>query len=291
MNVSGSPRRMAVAAAAMLAVTALLFSAGCVAGVRVNPAEGRGGISVPVVGQAGANTPSQPAKQVLERTVEKLLSLKSYRYRGTTELIIQGQPDLNNTATFDTTLVQNDSGGLDGHMVVDAEGGGSYETYSYDGIEYTRMEGEGWYRVNRGSSESGYGMVSQGARRIIAEFADLAEDVRCEGETAEDYSLSLRMGDRYCRGAAEIAGTGHSRGTSAPKDTTMTICVDKKTMCMKSATMKDSGGGSNGIPSVTTITKGTYSEFNEPVDITPPPEAQSAPFKDPEDAPSTQQYQ
>jgi len=164
--------RAAVAVAAALAAFSLLFAAGCAVdeGLKLTPA------------------------LVLARSVEELLSLKSYRYSGTTSLDIAGRPELDNKAA------SNGGGALDGHMVVDSPGG-SYETYTRDGVRYTRVEGSDWYRV-----EGDPGMVSANARRVIARFADLVDNCALESQTAHDYTISFSMGEKYRLGASAIVG-------------------------------------------------------------------------------------
>jgi hypothetical protein len=193
---------------------------------------------------------------------------------------ISGKDALNSMSEFDTVLEQNGQGGMDGHMVVTSNSGaGSYETYSYRGTEYTRIEGGDWYRVEKGTG--GYGMVSSEARRIIAEFANLAEDVRFEGETDSEYIISMVMGQNYFEGTAEIGGTDpNNPGSNGIKDITMIITVDKKSFNMTGISMTDSTPASADTPGITIVTEGTYSEFNEPVDLEPPPEALNAPLLD-----------
>lgn len=247
---------------------------------------------IPLAGcsiDGGASAQVKPtAQNVLGRAIDDFVSWKSYRYSGTSRLTVSGDARLTNVGRFDIHLEKNGAGAMDGHMVVDSEGGGSYETYSCRGTEYTRLEGQDWYRVDRGSVDDGYGMVSAEARRIIEDFARLVEDVRFGPETADAYTVSFVMGQKYRSGAAAIAGHG-SPGTS--KDITMTLTVDRKTMRMTGVVMEDANGAPESGRTVSITTRGNYSEINGPVDITPPAEALSAPMVNPEEAPPTQQYQ
>jgi hypothetical protein len=238
---------------------------------------------------AAARTPSE----VLAEAVDNLLALDTYRYGGTSEMTVGGDSRLDSMARFETVLVSADNGALDGHMTVSSPGY-SYDTYSYKGYEYTLVKGSGWTRLDRGSGDPGYGMVSAGARDIIRHFANLVEDVKLVGETAEDYTVSMKMGSRYQAGAAAIAGGGAQ--VSAPsspgeRDTRMVIVVSKKGMRMKSVYMSDERAPSGSAPAVRIVTKGTYSGFNEPADIKPPAEALSAPETGAQAAPPTQQPQ
>jgi hypothetical protein len=233
----------------------------------------------------GGGVAGPSARQVLQRGVDNLMSARSYRYTGTSELDFEGRPELNNKSRFEVDLEINDAGALDGHMVVDSKAkGGSYETYTCQGSEYTSVEGGDWTRADRGGSGGGYGMVSADARAVIARFADLAEDVRFAGTSPDSYVVALRMGDRYSRGAAAIAGTGLPGGTVSPgpgagkgKNTTMTLTVSRKTFRFTAVVMKDTTTGDPRIGDMTMVTRGTYSRFDKPVDITPPPEALAAP--------------
>ncbi|MEW6555458.1 MAG: DUF6612 family protein [Actinomycetota bacterium] len=240
---------------------------------------------LPGCGNAGWETSKQAletadmtAEEVLERSVEQFMSLKSYRYRGTVTMTVEGNEALNSESEFDTLLQQNDQGGMDGHMVVTSrEGSGSYETYTYRGTDYTRLEGGDWYRVEGGAGSSG--LVSLDARRIIAEFASLVEDVEFAGETDSEYVISMVMGPAYFEGAAEIVGT-EPAAYNVGGETTMTITVDKETLNMTAATMTQVTEATADTPAISVISVGTYSEFDEPVDVQPPPEALNAPLEE-----------
>jgi hypothetical protein len=246
-----------------------------------------------VVLSAGCSSEAKlSAREVLRRSVENLLALKSYHYGGTSSMTAAGDPRLDNEATFETVLKLNVGGALDGHMVVKSPTY-SYETYSYDGVEYARVKGGAWYRVERGATTPGYGMVSLGSRKIIAQFADLAEDVRLTGETGNTYTVSLVMGEKYHTGAAAIAGTSLQEmgsAASAGRDTDMTLVVGKKDMRIRRVVMTDAKEP-GGVASVTTKTAGNYSDFDAPVDVVPPPEALNAPPVDASEAAPTQQPQ
>lgn len=256
------------------------------------------GLSCAVVAGCGAPAAQVPtARQVLDRAVENLVALDSYRYVGSSRLEIEGMPELTNVAKFDTTLAQNGTGALDGHMVVTASGGGSYETYTVQGVEYTKLEGGNWYRVDRGGSGSGAGMVSADARKIITAFGGLVDEIRLTEVTPDNYVVSMKMGERYANGANAIVNPGGAASShvgldaSSGKDTTMSLTVDRETFRLKRVVMSDTSEGVSGVGPVTIITDGEYSAQNEPVDITPPPEALNSPFVDPGEAAPTQQYQ
>ena len=232
-------------------------------------------------------------QQVLQRSVDSLLALKSYLYGGTSRLTVAGDKRLDSKATFTTALQLNESGGLDGHMVVKSPGY-SYETFAYRGSEYTRVKGGDWYRVDRSSSDKGYGMVSAEARRIIARFADLAEDVRFAGETGSEYQVSLVMGDRYRQGAAAIAGSAAQSSAPAASNgggAKRTLVIDKNSMRIKRVVMNDARAASSKAPAVTFLTDATYSAYDSPVDIVPPQEALDAPAVSSENAYPVQQPQ
>ena len=58
------------------------------------------------------------------------------------------------------------------------------------------------------------------------------------------------------------------------------ITIDKKSLNMTGVLMTDSTPSSADTPGITIVTEDTYSEFNEPVDLEPPPDALNAPFLD-----------
>ena len=229
------------------------------------------------------------AKQVLERSVANLLALKCYRYRGTSSMRVAADARLDNDASFDTMLVQNGEGGLDGHMVVKSPGY-SYETYSYGGTEYTRVSGSGLTHTVRGS---GYGMVSTGARRVVAEFAALVDDIKMEAETARDFTISMVMGEKYRLGAVAISAAVNLSGQSAGGSsggTRMTLVVGKDDLRIKSVIMSVTLCTAGTTPDVTITTRGIYSDFNRPAGIEPPPAALNSPEVSAGSAPAIRQF-
>jgi len=228
------------------------------------------------------------ARQVLARAVDNLVSLQSYRYRGTSTMTAAGDARLDSKASFDTVLQQNRSGGLDGHMVVKSSGY-SYETYSWSGTEYTRVEGAGWTRAAKGEAEPGYGMVSTDARQIITRFADLVEGVKFTGRAPGYWTVAMTMGEKYRSGAAAIAGAPAASG--AGRNTEMTLTISKKDFTMRTVVMKDASEASGSAPAITIVTRGTYSAFNDPTDLRPPAAAFEAPLVSAQEAPPTQQPQ
>lgn len=252
---------------AMVMLTAIILASGCGEQVREDAPE---------------PTEELTAQQVLERTIDDFISLDSYRYRGTSRMTIPGNEDLDSESRFDTVLQKNEQGAMDGHMTVTSEQtGGSYETYSWRGTEYTRPEGGEWYRVDRSDEGEGYGMVTLDARRVIAEFAELVEDVKLEEETDSEYVISMVMGEGYFRGAGLIADGGQDgSGSGGNAEITMTLTVDKRTLRMLRASMISIAPATANASAVTVVTRSTYSEFNEPMDVEPPPEALNAPYWD-----------
>jgi hypothetical protein len=226
--------------------------------------------------QAAAPATSADGKtavQVLGLAVKNMLAWKSYRYSGISRLTVGTNTALSNQNSFDTVLVQNDQGGLDGHMVVP----GSYESYTWRGNTYTRPAGKGWEK--KPGKGDGHGMVSRQARQVIARFAELCEQVKFEKVTADAYVVSLVMGPRYYAGAEKIfyprgrtAHQGHPANFSKLK-TAMTLTIDRKTLCMVKVLMVDAKAERSVGGWITTTTIGTYTDFYIPFVITPPPEA------------------
>lgn len=225
---------------------------------------------------SGTTPEGKTAVQVLGLAVKNMLAWKSYRYSGISRLTVGTNTSLSNQGTFDTILVQNSQGGLDGHMVVP----GSYETYTWQGNDYTRQAGKSWEK-KPGKGE-GHGMVSRKARQVIARFAELCEQVKFEKVTADAFVISLVMGRRYYEGAEKtFYPAGRSAHQGQPADfskmkTTMTLTIDRKTLCMVKVVMVDAKNAPAVGGWITTTTIAAYSDFGKHFDITPPPEALQA---------------
>lgn len=216
------------------------------------------------------------AVEVLDLAVKNMLAWKSYRYSGIARLTVGTNTSLSNQNSFNTVLVQNGQGGLDGHMVVP----GSYESYTWRGNDYTRPAGKGWEK--KPGKGAGHGMVSRQARQVIARFAALCEQIKFEKVTADAYVVSLVMGRRYYEGAEKIFyPRGRASHQGHPADfsklrTAMTLTIDRKTLCMVKVLMVDAKAEPSVGGWITTTTIGAYTDFNKPFDITPPPEALQA---------------
>lgn len=236
-------------------------------------------IALTAVSGCATNTAANlSAQQVLERSVADMLSWKSYRYKGTSELIVATNAQLNNKSNFTTDLVRNEKGALDGHMVVDAPGY-SYETYTRDGMEYTRVKDGAWEK--RELPGAGPGMVSADSRRIIAAFGDLVDDIKLDGEGSGDLKLSFVMGDKYKKGAAAIVGSAEGTGNNPVPGLAMeaadwnailmTLTLERDTLRVTGVWTKSSSPATEKTPAVSTVTEGTFTRINEPVDIEPVP--------------------
>ncbi len=237
-------------------------------------------------GNSAGDKPDITARKALAVSIEKFMKWKSYRYKGTSALTISGRPELSNSAAFDTRLQVNDEGAVDGHMVVESGSpDGSYEAYTHKRISYRKLKGGEWSRNSRSARIYGSGMVSLTARKIIAAFADLVEDVRFIRVTDDEYVIACTMGEKYEAGARRIAGGRahtHEKGTPGAnnppaKGTVMHITIDRKTMEMKSAWMKASQDTRSEAGIVITITEGAYTEVNKAQDVKPVAEALNAP--------------
>lgn len=237
---------------------------------------------------AGAEARLAP-REVLARAVDDMLGWKSYRYSGSSKLEFEENHALDSESSFDTELAQNGEGALDGHMVVrSASPGGSYETYFFDGVEYTRVEGGSWQRVLK--DEKGAGMVSAQARQLISMFGDVVDDARFEREDDESYALSFSLGEKYMRAAHSLEGSSHAADpASSPASggyldencsITMTLTIRKKTLRMTGVSFTSKSTASSGSPGVTVVTTGTYTAINKPVTINPPYDALNAPLGD-----------
>jgi hypothetical protein len=231
--------------------------------------------------QAAAPATSADGKtavQVLGLAVKNMLAWKSYRYSGISRLTVGTNTALSNQNSFDTVLVQNDQGGLDGHMVVP----GSYESYTWRGNTYTRPAGKGWEK--KPGKGDGHGMVSRQARQVIARFAELCEQVKFEKVTADAYVVSLVMGPRYYAGAEKIfyprgrtAHQGHPANFSKLK-TAMTS-IDGKPLHGQGAD-GDAKQNARGRVDHHDHLREVYG-FQKTFVITPPPEALQARDPDP----------
>ena len=235
-------------------------------------------------GNSAGDNPDMTAQKALAVSIEKFMKWKSYRYRGTSKMTISGRPELSNSGSFDTRLKVNDEGAVDGHMVVESPGG-SYEAYTHKRISYRKLKGGEWSRSSRSAKVHGAAMVSLTARKIIAAFADLVEDVSYVRVTDDEYVIACTMGEKYEAGARRIAGDRtHTHEKGAPgtanppaKGTVMHITIDRKTMEMKRVWMKAGQDTGTDAGTVTTITEGTYTEINRPQDVKPVAEALNAP--------------
>jgi hypothetical protein len=240
-----------------------------------------------------SRSPSYSAREVLGRAIGNMLAWKSYRYTGSSTMLVAGDPRLNSNSSFVTDLVKKPNGALDGHMVVESPGY-SYETYSYNGNEYTQVFGSEWQRVAKGAADPGYGMVTADARKIIASFADLVEDVRIVRQTPGSCEISMVMGEKYRAGAAAIVGSAVATAPSSASGsgaTRMRLIIDRKDFQPTRVWMSQSQELSQGPSRVTIETTGRYSRVNESVDITPPTAALGAPAVTAGQAPATQQPQ
>jgi hypothetical protein len=244
-------------------------SATAAAGAATNAAAG-GAVKI---GAAVPREPGLPAQEALTRGVADFMRWKSWRFRGTSIFTISSMPELSNYGTFDTRLVVTPSGAVDGHMSVQASGGGSYEQYTRGGSGYLKTENGEWTKQPAGG---GGGLVSLAARRVIAAFAELVEDVRYTDYTETEYVIACVMGAKYAAGAARLVGSGaHAHGPA--KKTQVRVTLDRQSCRFTRIWMLDSQTNADVRGVIATETDGSYSEIDGPQAISPPAEALGAP--------------
>ena len=269
-------RKAVTGSLAFLLIAALFAGALLVAGCGSTTAEKSS------TGQTASG--EQSAKALLAATSKKMQSVKTARATGGYKMDTTAGGTQNMQFKYQMEMNVTNSNDPQMHMVT--EGSTQTEMYVTGGYAYVNVPGTGWVKSPSGSSES----MSGTTPAEITKFANNAENLRIISQDAVSYKIGFTVSRKYMEQALKQQQGDTSLGPDVEKLIQQTITgmkmsaiftVNKRSLYTTAVALVVE---MKNMPAQTSAAVGDialnmtlgFSDFNQPVTITLPPEAANA---------------
>ena len=245
-------------------------------------------------GKSKTAQPSSKAQDVLARNQKKMQAVKSLKKTGKATVLTPQSETKEESVTYQGEMAMVGNNEVEMHMVVTESSGEKSEVYVVGGYVYNFDPARGWtkQKVAAGSAEANL-MTPTG----ISGLSKYAENMKLGASSGAKYVLTFGVGSRLFEQIFEQATDSSS--STAPsskaeqqlmesmkdmfKGLKMDVVykIDKNTMLADSASVTMSMKGAPIIGDMSLDMTVTFTDYNVPVSITLPPEAQNAPEVEP----------
>jgi hypothetical protein len=245
-------------------------------------------------GKSKTAKPSSKAQDVLARNQKKMQDVKSLKMTGKATVLTPQSETKEESVTYQGEMAMVGNNEVEMHMVVTESSGEKSEVYVVGGYVYNFDPARGWtkQKVAAGSAEANL-MTPTG----ISGLSKYAENMKLGASSGAKYVLTFGVGSRLFEQIFEQATDSSS--STAPsskaeqqlmesmkdmfKGLKMDVVykIDKNTMLADSASVTMSMKGAPIIGDMSLDMTVTFTDYNVPVSITLPPEAQNAPEVEP----------
>lgn len=264
-------RKLALCSVILLLAAALIF-AGC------------GGKKEDTSGTKSSGNLS--AKQILEESSKKMQAVKSAKAEGAYKMTTSAAPESSSEAggnmefAFDMEMDLTNQQKPDLKMAMKGMGQDTV-IYMTGGYAYMEAPEQGWVKAPAGESDS----MSQTSPAEIAKFADNAENLRIVSESGTSYQISFDIGKEMLK---EQMGSQQDVSELGPEIQKMledmlknmkmsaVFTIDKKTMYIEQAKINMAVRDFPMVGDMTLDMAMKFSGFNQPVNVSLPPEAANA---------------
>lgn len=231
----------------------------------------------------GKKSESAGAKAILEKTQAASEKIKSLKANGEAVMSTPQSEVKETRMAFDMESNIISRSDVELRMTSTDESGARSDVYVVDGWAYTYSAGTGWIKQKvENAEELGAGaLMTPGQVSEISKFAEKLEQLPDEGD---NYVISFEVGTRFFEQALEGAeGSGMDEETmEAAKalmkgiEMSMVLKVDKNTYFPSETTVKMSTAALPMLGEADVSLKMTFLDYNQPVTVALPAEAQSA---------------
>lgn len=237
------------------------------------------------------------AQSILKANQVKMQGVKSFKINGTYTVTTPSAEVKTESATFTGEVQMVSANDARAHVTATPSGGGKpSEIYVADGFQYTYDPNKGWSKSKVGSASdlTSSGIITPSS---ISELTKYAENMKLGPVQNGKYVLTFDIGskffDQVFKQAAQGSQSSAPTGTAAQSaqqlaqamkellsglTMSMTYKIDQTSGLADGASIKVSLKGS-ALGDATADISMTFSDYNAPVTITLPPEAQNAPEK------------
>jgi len=232
-------------------------------------------------GQEASDLSTEKAREVLDDSNRKMGELESLEAYGSYDLEAQGSQGENLDFEFRVKMdVSRENPEV--HMTMNSADE-TTDVYMKDGYMYVQVPDEGWVKTESGASDAD-GFSPPTPTRIL-EFSENARNLRMVSEDRDHYRIAFDVGEEFIEQQIRASfGTGGSVAGSEEilqeiiEKTEMTAVfrISKTTKYIENADFIMKIVSMPMVGDVSLSIKMEFSLFNEPVDISLPPEALDA---------------
>ncbi|MBU4193479.1 MAG: hypothetical protein KKE79_04580 [Actinobacteria bacterium] len=224
---------------------------------------------------------AEKAREVLDDSNRKMGELESLEAYGSYDLEAQGPQGEDLDFEFQVEMDVS-PGNPEVHMTIDSAGE-TTDVYMKDGYTYLRVPDEGWVKTEAGASDAD-GFSPPTPTRIL-EFSENARNLRMISEDRDHYRLAFDVGEEFLEQQIKAGfGVGGSVAGSEEvlqeiidkTEMTAVFRISKATRYIENADFTMKIGNMPMVGDVSLTIRMEFSRFNEPVNISLPPEALDA---------------
>lgn len=257
-------------------LVAALFLAGCGSG-----------------GSSGGKQSPDKAEDLLKSSQAKMEDVKAVKLKGTANVNTPGAETKTEKVDFEVAVNSPSKEDISMHMVSKESTGKTTEMYVVNGWAYSNDPTTGWSKTKyQGSGGLSSGVITPGS---ISDMTKYAKQLKLGPEEAGKYVISFNIGSDFIDQLFDQAmgqSTAPTEQDEATKQLVQTMKdmlkgiemgmvykIDKKTLLGDQVEVKMSMKSAPALGDVSVDMTANLYDYNVPVAITLPPEAQNAPEK------------
>lgn len=230
-------------------------------------------------GQSESDKSAEEAKDILAKSQEKMDEVNSVKMTGSASVEMTEAEQGSTEYDFEAVTQKTPDGQTELQMIAKGDGE-DLQTYVLGGYAYTYDSNSGWVKRKITGADG----VSTPAPTPdqLSEMSRYAESLRLmpeeDGKYVVAFDVSPEFFDQYSEGLTESSGIMED----FLKDIKVSVIykIDKSTMYADNVDVDISLEDTPLFGDITAYTSITFSEFNQPVTIVLPAEAQNAPEKE-----------
>ena len=246
-------------------------------------------------GSKATKSASSPAQQVLEKSQAKMQDVQTVKITGKANVLTPQSEVKKESYDFDASMKIISKDDVEMQMVAKDSAGKTTAVYMLGGYVYTNDPTTGWTKQK--AQSSGNATSSLLSPSGITELSKYATNMKLEPVQGGAYTVSFDVGSKYFQLLSDQATAGTDTGSTSPsgedqkaaqqlaqtmKDMMTGIQmgvvykIDKNSMLAQSSTINMSMKGAPIVGDMTADMTANFSDYNAPVTVTLPPEAQNA---------------
>jgi Family of unknown function (DUF6612) len=253
-------------------------------------------LAVAGCGKKDSGSPTS-ANGILTRSQKAVQGVKSFKVSGSVDLKTPGAEEKESKDTFTGEFNVISSSDVEGHLVAQNEKGQESQAYIQGDYVYTYSASSGWEKQKvQNVKDLGVGMITPGNLTALTKYAQNVKKLPDEGN---NFVISFDVGSKFFENTLNAVD---QQASSAPSSSEQSMAqglsdlyksvaagikmnvvmkVDKTTYLPSEVTVTASAKGIPVMGDISMESKVAFSDYNQPVTVTLPPEAASAKEKPP----------